>query len=318
MTIARKDIIDPEIPRFYHCITRCVRRAFLCGQDPATKKNYNHRKAWIERRLFILSDCFAIDLYAYAVMDNHYHVVLMLDPKGSEHWSDLEVVDRWLNTFDAPIKPEEREKKRQALLQNEEKIEVYRQRLCSLSWFMSCLNTPLARRSNKEDGVKGHFWESRFASIPLLDEAAVLACMAYADLNPVRARISDSLESSPFTSINKRLSDLHLNANVSLCNPIEPINGTLTLRPLTISLQDYIDFVQWTGQSIIHNNKGALEKAPPIFQKLDIKPSEWPAGIDYVGSSKRAIGSPKALDKHAETLNLQWIQGLSQARLVYR
>jgi hypothetical protein len=73
-------------------------------------------------------------------------------------------------------------------------IEQYRNRLDDLGLFMKCLNVPIARQANKEDGCTGHFWESRFKSQALLSEDALLTCMAYVDLNPFRAGMCNTPE----------------------------------------------------------------------------------------------------------------------------
>jgi len=88
MTIARKDIVDDQTPGFYHCTNRCVRRTFLCGVDELTGNNYSHRKDWLERRMLELCQIFSIEIYAYAILDNHYHIVLHLDPLEPQNWSN--------------------------------------------------------------------------------------------------------------------------------------------------------------------------------------------------------------------------------------
>ena len=80
MTSARRQIVDPAAAGHYHCVARCVRRAFLCGQDAYSGRDFAHRKAWVEARLMELSQWFSVGLYAYAVMSNHLHVVLHVDP----------------------------------------------------------------------------------------------------------------------------------------------------------------------------------------------------------------------------------------------
>ena len=76
MTTARSHLVDPYTPGFYHCISRCVRRAWLCGIDPYDGKSYEHRREWVEQRLLELAEIFAVGIHAYAVMSNHVHVVL--------------------------------------------------------------------------------------------------------------------------------------------------------------------------------------------------------------------------------------------------
>jgi REP element-mobilizing transposase RayT len=80
MTAPRRQIVDPAASGYYHCVSRCVRRAFLCGEDSCTGKSFEHRKAWVEERLLDLARHFAVGVYAYAVMSNHLHVVLHVDP----------------------------------------------------------------------------------------------------------------------------------------------------------------------------------------------------------------------------------------------
>ena len=89
MTIARAHLIDPSLTRWYHCVTRCVRRAHLLGDQE------HNRKEWIESRLQELADCFALAVGGFSVMNNHLHVLLRLDPDIAEGWSDEEVVRRW-------------------------------------------------------------------------------------------------------------------------------------------------------------------------------------------------------------------------------
>lgn len=76
MTQPRSAIVSLEATPYYHCIARCVRRAFLCGDDHYSGKNFDHRKPWFTERLKLLAQVFSIDIAAYAIMSNHYHLVL--------------------------------------------------------------------------------------------------------------------------------------------------------------------------------------------------------------------------------------------------
>jgi REP element-mobilizing transposase RayT len=189
----------------YHCFSRCVRRAFLYGFDPLSRRDFSHRKAWIVDRLRLLTAIFAVEVCAYAVMENHYHTILRTRPDIAASWSHREVATRWLTLFPPHRGIPPAEKDICALADRPERIAQLRQRLSSLSWFMGRLNEFIARAANKEDRVKGRFWEARFKCQALLHDAAIIACMVYVDLNPIRAGLAATPETSSFTSIQERI-----------------------------------------------------------------------------------------------------------------
>ena len=211
MATPRKQLIDSEVACTYHVSSRCVRQSWLFGFDKLTGKDFTHRKAWLTGRLKVLATCFAIELYAYAVMSNHYHLVLRHDPKACEMWTDEEVAERWVEVYPPKGEGQPLEERKAAarkrLLGDRDRLARARKTLGSLSGFMQHLNQPIARRANKEDDRKGHFFEERFYSGALLSEEAVIAAMAYVDLNPVRAKIARDLEACNDSSIGERLSE---------------------------------------------------------------------------------------------------------------
>ncbi|WP_460312562.1 transposase, partial [Aliiglaciecola aliphaticivorans] len=95
MPLPRKRQISLSDTPYYHCVSRCVRRAFLCGEDKLTGKSYEHRRQWVEDRLLFLTTVFAIEVCAYAVMSNHTHVVLHVNSDKAKHWTDREVAQHW-------------------------------------------------------------------------------------------------------------------------------------------------------------------------------------------------------------------------------
>lgn len=99
----RRTLISIEDTAYYHCCSRVVRRAFLCGDDKYTGKNYDHRRGWVEEQILKLSEVFAIDVAAYAVMSNHLHVVLYINLDTENSWSDREVVEQWHNLFNGTV-----------------------------------------------------------------------------------------------------------------------------------------------------------------------------------------------------------------------
>jgi len=196
--------IDIHATPNYHCISRCVRRAFLCGADRLSGRCFDHRKAWLVEQLAELTDIFAVDLCPYSVLSNHYHLVVHLASERAWAWSDDAVVARYGRLFAATVEAGMAAGRAQAAAC----IARWRARLYDLSWFMRCLNEAIARRANAEDDCTGRFWEGRFRSQALLDAAGLVTCMAYVDLNPLRAGLATSLCDCNFTSIQQRLQTL--------------------------------------------------------------------------------------------------------------
>jgi len=203
MTVARSELVDVSVTRYYHCISRCVRRAFLCGEG------FEHRKQWIEDRLETLSQCFAVSVCGFAAMDNHLHVLVRLDVDEASAWSAEEVVRRWIMAYPPKTIKGDQIEISQAWIahhaKDQKRVATLRERLASLGWFMKALKEPLARMANKEDECRGTFWESRYKSIAILDEEALLATCAYIDLNPVAAGIATAPETSRHTSVRQRV-----------------------------------------------------------------------------------------------------------------
>ena len=205
----RKTLVSLDATPYYHCVSRCVRRAFLCGEDNITGNSYEHRRQWIEDRLLTLASTFAIDIAAYAIMSNHYHVVLRINHELAGSWTQSEVIDHWHRIFKGNLLSQ-RYAQGEMLSKAEhdvlsQQVTKWRERLMSISWFMRCSNEPIARKANHEDKVTGRFWEARFKSQALLDEKALAACMVYVDLNPIRARMAKTPEQSDHTSIKRRI-----------------------------------------------------------------------------------------------------------------
>ncbi|WP_261593588.1 transposase, partial [Pseudoalteromonas holothuriae] len=209
MATARKRQVSLVDTKYYHCISRCVRRAFLCGDDTVTGKSYEHRRQWVEDKLLALAKVFCIDVCAYAVMSNHTHIVLYVDDKKAKRLNDKAILIRWHKLFKGTLltqkylQGDKLDKAQQFFLNRT--IADYRKRLADISWFMRVLNEDIARKANKEDNCTGRFWEGRFKSQALLDEAALAACMAYVDLNPIRAKMAKTPEDSEHTSVQKRI-----------------------------------------------------------------------------------------------------------------
>ncbi|MBT6273779.1 MAG: hypothetical protein HOI95_06575 [Chromatiales bacterium] len=201
MATPRSKLVSAEHALCYHLVSRCVRGAWCLGIHEG--RNYNHRKQWIERRVLELSTCFAVELLAFAVMSNHFHLVVFYDPNVASTWSNEEVVDRWMKAF--PPNTDDVKGARALMLGDPKRIERARATLGCMSKFMKHLKQPIAFRANREDEAHGHFFEKRFYSGALIDEESTLATMMYVDLNPFRANIAATLKGADATSIQWRL-----------------------------------------------------------------------------------------------------------------
>ncbi len=302
-------------PGFYHYISRCVRSAWLCGEDPVSGRNFNHRRDWIERRLVDLAQTFAVGLYAWAAMNNHTHGVLHVDPRLPHSWDDEEVAARWSrlrHTLDGPADPEVATARKQILLKQPERLAEIRDRLGSLSWFMRFLNESIARTANAEDQCTGRFWEGRFRCQALLDDAAVLACMAYVDLNPIRAGLCDRLINSDFTTIQRRLRSLESGPNRGR-GRLEPVTGFGESEDAPeISLADYVDLVEWTGRIARPDKFGMIvDKQPPVTT-IRGSPGWWArCSLTIEAAFGCAVGRPARLKAHAEATGRRSMRGMS-------
>ncbi len=310
MTMPRAHLVDPSVTRWYHCITRCVRRAFLLSEGPV------NRQEWIELRLEQLASIFAVAVGGFSIMDNHLHVLVRLDPDVATGWTDEEVVRRWGLLFPP------RDKSRQPLpvtkawvewrLKDVAWVAMARSRLQSLSWFMKCLKEPLARLANRQDETRGAFFEGRFKSVAILDDESLLATCTYIDLNPVAAGIAVVPEASPHTSITTRTehvkaqgraSDLKqaelgsvagsksspgLEESIWLC-PIEDRRELDSSREGMLqgfSLRNYLLLVDFTARLFREGKAAISAELAGILERLGTTAESWQARLEKLKAGR--------------------------------
>lgn len=352
MTCRRSEVVREGEVGVYHCVHRCVRRAFLCGEDERTGRSFDHRRQWIRDRLQELTRSFAVEVGGFSVMANHLHVVLRTRPDLTEACSADELATRWWRLFPkrrdpngAPAEPTSAELG--GVLADREGGEVrladLRTRLSSLSWFMRCLAEPIARRANKEDGCTGRFWESRFKAQALLDESAILACEIYVDLNPIRAGVASTPGASHFTSgkeriearqgrrklsaVDRRISDSTRAQARLLQAARRAARGDAWLCPLgqefgflpSLELDGYLDLLDWTGRTLASGKRGRIPAhLAPILERLQIDIDRWLDTVTCFGRwFHRAVGSAKALCAEAARVARRWLRGVGPAHLAF-
>ena len=292
----RKTLINLKNTHYYHCISRCVRRAFLCGHDRYSGQCFEHRRGWIVERIKWLAQHFTIGICSYSVMSNHYHAIFKVLANQSDKLTEDEVIERWIAVY-----PSGKTKLKRYLnnsTDNIEEVESYkaliaqwRERLCSISWFMSALNREIACRANKEDNCKGHFWEARFVSKALVGDMAILSAMAYVELNPVRAGIAKDLNTSLYTSIKERIDaliaakdeednggaeDKHTKFTLFQPAGLMPFGHKNSKDQMCYDLIDFINLVDWTGREIRGDKKGFIDNSlPTLVSQLNITKKRW-------------------------------------------
>jgi REP element-mobilizing transposase RayT len=328
----RRSLVCLNDTPYYHVIARCVRRSWLWGFDEYAGRDYSHRKHWVVERLELLSSVFAIDICAYAVMSNHYHLVLHVDRDRIQACSSEQIIERWSRLFRIPLLIQRWQKGIAGETESAAAlalIERWRARLIDVSWFMRCQNEYLARRANIEDQCTGRFWEGRFKSQALLDEAGLLTAMAYVDLNPVRAGAVSTPEASEFTSIYARVQALR---PPTRSDPRAPsyLTADRLMRfrdqapageaALPLRLHDYLVLLDWSGRIVRSGKRGAIEEhAPPILTRLSIDACVWQDAMAIRGNVfGRALGKLNHLRLHAKALGQSRIRGMTQAQRLFR
>ena len=304
MTVARNQQICVEETPYYHIVSRCVRRAFLCGEDKLTGKCFEHRRGWLVDRIKQVTSVFAIDVCSYAIMNNHFHIVLKVN--STSEWNATQVLMTWCSLYSLPVLCDrylKGEINTEAELRRiKEYVAEYRTRLMSVSWYMKAINEHVARMANEEDKCTGHFWESRFKCQALLDERALLTSMAYVDLNPIRAAMAKDLIGSEFTSIKERIE----NKDTWLSCFGKGDND------LPFYLSSYIDLVDETGRCIRGDKRGFIsENTAKVIDEIGINPDTWLdelKGFKSIGFS--AVGTAAQLKEYSAKTKKKWSLGI--------
>ena len=319
MTLPRSSQVSLETTPYYHCISRCVRKSFLCGEDRDSGVSYEHRRQWIEDNLLFLSQVFTIEICAYSILHNHYHATLHINVEKALALTDEEVIKRWHQLYRGTDLS--RKFSRDEILTNSEIAQLeqlcntWRERLYSVSWFMRCSNEPIARRANKEDDCTGHFWEGRYKCKPILDYKALMATMVYNELNPLKAGIADDIPTSKYTSIVKRMRQS--------CNPEEkatglmPFSGDRTIADnqsvLPFTLKDYITAVYWSANNYLEKTSRITPfECPNLVNSLGMTSRQWSDAVLQFDNFSGIVGTCENIREFCQRVNREWMHGIKK------
>jgi hypothetical protein len=299
MTTARAQILDASVTRWHYCLTRCVRRASLLGEGATD------RKRWVETRLEEQARTFAIAVGAFAVTDSEVHILVRLDPELADDWSDEEVVRRWGSLFP----PQDRARK--PLLVTDDWIRgragdtawvaQAKSRLQSLGWFMKSLKEPLSRMINRQEQTRGSFFEGRFKSVAILDDASLAAACISIDLNPVAAGLVALPKAGKYTSIRQRV--IHARSHDEATGPraakprrprsagpedshwLCPIEDRRRFGSARegmfdgLTLENYLGLAEYTARVFRTGKTPAAPELAPVFARLETDADAWQARL---------------------------------------
>ena len=320
MASARSLIVQPGQLGHFHCTVRCVQQMFLCGTDRATGTNYQHRRKWIEQRILELTEIFAVSVHSFAVMSNHLHLVLTVDPEQVRSWDDWDVAKRGVALYRRAHENDDKRHARALVWRDiPEQIAKLRRRLGSLSEFMKALNEYTVKAANKEAGRKGNFWDDRYGCQALLDEGALLAAMVYVDLNPIRAGMAPSIAESDHTSAQLRLQRIQ-DDRKRVREPLMPVAGPLRRQLIGMTQAMYLELVDSTGRKPDPGKRGHIQASTlAVLKQIGPTESQWLLQVRGIECRYwRAVGSANSLTLLAERLGQRWVRGLVGAMALDR
>jgi len=326
--LARAEVFDPNEVAIAHVYNRTVRRCFLMGDDAVSGKNFDHRKAWIEEYLQQFAAAFGIDLLGFAILSNHFHLILRTRPDVVATWDDREVARRWLmlcphrrSPDSAAMPPTQPEIN--SIANCPVKCAEIRKRLSNISWWMRLLCQRVAQRANHEDEETGRFFQDRYRATRLVDEASLLACAAYVDLNPIRAAMAQTLEASKHTSVQRRiealasrgtpadpeqpgpardafLSPLTIDEQLDPTGPCPSQCGTRCSDKgfLAMSIEDYLELLDWSARQLAPGKRGRTpDSIAPVLSRLGLDSGSWCELVSDFGKLFCTVaGRPEQVD----------------------
>ncbi len=333
----RREVVATGEVGVYHVWTRVVRRAFLCGKDPASGQSFEHRRQWIHDFLQQLAGLTGVEVGFHAEMANHLHLVLRARPDVVECWSDQDVVrrtmsiERLMKSTTGSLSKPPLENEITIAASNKQRVALLRTRLSDISYFMKALCEYIGRRANREDHCTGHFFEGRFDCRRLESESAILVCGIYVDLNQIRAGEAVTPETSIHTSGYDRIRAMIDGASGESGKPSPDWMCELTLREETVAstiessshrrasdkgllplqLDDYLRLLDWSGRQVRADKRGVIpDRFAPILDRLGINQSMWTELItEFDRLFGRIVGRAASVAQCATEAGRQYYHG---------
>jgi hypothetical protein len=273
----RREIVTDGEVGVYHCVSRCVRRAFLCGKDALTGRSFEHRRGWIRRRLETLAGIFGIDVLGFAAMHNHLHVLLRNRPDIVATWSDEEIGRRWWRLTSAFDRITARQARRELL------------------------ETSRAKRP-----VAAHATEAVERGDA---SAADRRVTADAWLCPIETE-SQAESSAVATTAGKTITQRGKAQQVT----VVPRRAS-ERRFLPMTLDAYLQLLDWTGRQLRAGKRGVIPSdLAPILSRLAVNAESWVATVQHFGRwFHRTVGQPAHLADAAAARGKRWFQGTRYA-----
>ncbi len=297
---------DLSVTPYYHCVAWPVRRAYLCGKDPLTGNDFEHRADWFRERLLLASEVFAIDVCAYSILPDRFSLILRVDSERAAGFSDASVLRRY-----GKFSPQAKLARGLSAKGLAEKTAEFRARLTDMGWFMRLINEHIARSANKEEGTSGRFWQGRFKSQALLDEQALFTAISFVDLNPIRHGLTATVQGSTNTSLRQRIAEKKKPIEAAV--PLVPLRGegrAAKRKSLDIRFDQYLDALEWTSRSLGSKPKRGSDPEALLARRIDS--GAWlktMGGASFEGLT--SFGTPASMQLEAERRGKRSLKGIS-------
>ena len=151
-------------PAVYHVMSRTALDGFPIGDV---------EKDFLLKLIKRLSGLFFTEVMGFCLMGNHFHLLVKMLPESD--LSDKAILKR-LAAYHGDARAVEIDQ-----------LPFFRSKLASLSEYLREIKVQFARYYNKRRGRRGYFWGGRFKSVIVDSGETLVNCLAYIDLNPIRA-----------------------------------------------------------------------------------------------------------------------------------